>query len=285
MVKVVISDLVHYPVKSLRAVNSPSLKMSSMGLYDDRRWMVVDHQGDFLSQRQLPKMAILSASVNSDGLLLRSDAQFGSGRQIAVQRPADTDTSCRMAVTVWGNQCQGVLVDDQVNQWLSNELERPCRLVYMPMTTSRLVQGFADNRVGFADGYPLLLTSQASLQALNLRLKNKNQVAVTMDRFRPNLVIEGDSALEPFAEDQWASLTLGNLRLINARACGRCMVVNTDQASGVRHADREPLATLREFRMDSEDEICFGINLVPELINGAAEAIIRPGDRLEVEWK
>ena len=281
--KVVISGLVYYPVKSLRGVNSPSLKMSPMGLHDDRRWMVVDHQGNFLSQRQIPKMAMLSASVIGDGLQLSSDTQLGSGRQITVERPVDTG-SC-MPVTVWGDQCQGSLVDERVNQWLSNELDHPCQLVYMPPTTSRPVQGFADNRVGFADGFPLLLTSQASLRALNERLKNNRQSAVTMDRFRPNLVVEGDSALEPFAEDRWASLTLGNLRLINARACGRCVVVNTDQTSGVRDTDRQPLATLREFRMDSAGEICFGINLVPALINGATEAIIRPGDQLEVQWK
>ena len=283
MVKIVISELIHYPVKSMRGVTSPSLKMSSMGLHGDRRWMVVDHQGDFLSQRQIPKMATLSASFTDHGLRLTADSKLGSGRQISVERPVDAGRC--MPVTVWGDQCKGLAVDERVNQWLSSELEHPCLLVYMPMTTRRQVQGYPGSGFGFADGYPLLLTSKPSLQALNKRLVNEGQAAVTMDRFRPNLIVESESDLEPFAEDRWASLTLGSLRLINAKACGRCQVVNTDQASGVGHGDREPLATLRKFRMDSAGEICFGINLVAEWLGGASDAVLRPGDQLDVQLK
>ena len=280
--KVICSDLICYPVKSLRGLAVPSFEIAGAGLKADRRWMVVDEKGRFLTQRQLPRMARLSATEQGGGLRLATGGAQECERSCLVERPVDSDT--RIKVTVWGDQCQAVVAKQHVNQWLSDELEFPCRLVYLPLTSPRLVQGFGNNHLGFADGYPLLLTSQASLRQLNQRLSDKDVSPVSMDRFRPNLVVSALD-LEPFAEDRWASLTLGNLRLINAKPCGRCMVVTTDQRSGVRDAAREPLATLRKFRMDPQGEICFGINLVPEFLGGATEAIIKTGDQLEVQWK
>ena len=280
--KVICSDLIRYPVKSFRGLAVPSFEIAGAGLKADRRWMVVDGKGRFLTQRQLPRMARLSVTEQAQGLLLGGGGAQGFERSCLVEKPGDSGT--RIEVTVWGDQCQAVVAKQHVNQWLSDELEFPCRLVYLPLTSPRLVQGFGNNHLGFADGYPLLLTSQASLRQLNQRLSDKDVPPVSMDRFRPNLVVSALD-LEPFAEDRWASLTLGNLRLINAKPCGRCMVVTTDQRSGVRDAAREPLATLRQFRMDPQGEICFGINLVPEFLGGATDAIIKTGDQLEVQWK
>ena len=283
IVKVICSDLFRYPVKSLRGVAAPALKMSAAGLHEDRRWMVVDDKGQFLSQRQLPKMATLSVVDDAQELYLRADAVFGTGRECRIERPENNGAP--IEVTVWGDQCQALLAKESVNQWLTTELERPCRLVYMAPASFRGVRGFSEKGVGFADGYPLLLTSETSLQALNRRLISKGEAQISMDRFRPNLVVDKVTDLAPFAEDRWASLTLGDLRLVNAKTCGRCMVITTDQVSGRRGANREPLATLREFRTDAQGEVCFGINLVPEFINGAIEATIQPGDELEVQWR
>lgn len=281
--KVICSDLIRYPVKSLRGLTVPNFEIAAAGLKADRRWMVVDAKGSFLTQRQLPRMASLSVTEQAQGLLLGGGGAQGFERSCLVEKPADSDA--RIEVTVWGDKCHALVAKQHVNQWLSDELERPCRLVYLPLSSPRQVQGFDKSHLAFADGYPLLLTSQASLRELNQRLTNKGVPAVSMDRFRPNLVVDSDLDLEPFVEDRWASLTLGNLRLINAKPCGRCMVVTTDQRSGVRDAAREPLATLRQFRMDPQGEICFGINLVPEFLGGATEAIIKTGDQLEVQWK
>ncbi|MBL4622577.1 MAG: MOSC domain-containing protein [Immundisolibacteraceae bacterium] len=272
-----------FPVKSLRGLAVPDLEISAAGLTADRRWMVVDGKGHFLTQRQLPRMATLSVIEEAEGLLLGSGGSEGFERVCMVEKPADSDV--KIEVTVWSDKCQGLLAKQSVNQWLSHELEHSCRLVYLPLTSPRAVRGFDNNHLAFADGYPLLLTSQASLRELNLRLASKGVSAVSMNRFRPNLVVGADQDLEPFAEDHWASLTVGNLRLVNAKACGRCMVITTDQRSGIRDAAREPLSTLREFRIDSQGEICFGINLVPELLDGATAAVIKPDDQLEVQWK
>jgi len=275
---VTITGLFNYPVKSFRASPQQRLTVSTAGLHGDRRWMVVGEKGDFLTQRQLPEMATISALSLAAGLLLETP----TGDSFRVPVPdEDADT---LAVQVWRDNCVAQLAADEVNGWLSAYLGRACRLVYLPADSYRVVQGFADNLVGFADGYPLLLTSTASLSELNRRLNSKRVDAVPMDRFRPNLVVDGDDLLKPFAEDEWASLTIGDLRLVNAKPCGRCTVTTVDQQSGDKQRTREPLRTLAEFRSDDDSEILFGINLVPEIAAGGT-ATLAVDDQLQVELR
>lgn len=275
---VIVAGLFSYPVKSLRACQRQMLTMDAEGLHDDRRWMVVNQRGEFLSQRQLPKMATIGASLTNGQLQL--ELPSGESRRVAVPDAAEEPVS----VKVWQDSCAAQVADDEVNEWLSTYLGRVCRLVYLPVSSRRAVQGFAEQRLGFADGYPLLLTSTASLNELNQRLLKKGIDAVSMNRFRPNLVVEGDDPLTPFAEDGWASLTIGGLRLVNAKPCGRCMVTTVDQQSGEKQPGREPLATLSEFRTDSAGEVLFGINLVPEL-SGTEPARLSVGDRLQIQLR
>ncbi len=272
--QVTVTGLFTYPVKSFRGVSQAQLGVSASGVADDRRWMLVDANGKFLTQRQLPAMATIAAQLLPDGLCL----EVGTEQRL-VPIPGAGSPSAK--VSVWQDECLAAEVDDEVNRWLSGVLGRPCQLVFLPAVFPRIVHGYAANQLGFADGYPLLLTTESSLAALNRRLTNKGIDSVSMSRFRPNLVV-ADDALPAFAEDCWQGLTLGNLRLVNAKPCGRCMVVTTDQLTGGRQAGREPLATLREFRTDSSGEVLFGINLVSEMSNSEVVTIAL-GDQLQIE--
>ncbi|RLA09943.1 MAG: MOSC domain-containing protein [Gammaproteobacteria bacterium] len=274
--KVTVDGLFNYPVKSLRARSQQQLTLDAAGLQGDRRWMIVDDKGGFITQRQCPKMATLSAMPVADGLKLENLA----GEVIAVRIPGAGAPA--LTVQVWQDSCLAKSAGEEVDRWLSDYLGQSCHLVYMPEDCRRLVNGFMNNLVGFADGYPLLLTSTASLDELNRRLSKKGADAVPMSRFRPNLVVEGGELLEAFAEDGWAALTIDGLRLVNAKPCGRCMVITTDQLTGEKHRRREPLTTLREFRIDAEGEILFGINLVPEFSGLQQSQAIKLGDWLQV---
>lgn len=278
LINVIVAGLFSYPVKSFRACSRQSLTMGIDGLHNDRRWMVVNQRGEFLSQRQLPKMATIGASLTNGQLQL--ELPSGANRRVAVPDAAEETIS----VSVWQDSCAAQSADEDVNDWLSTYLGRSCRLVYLPVSSRRGVQGFATQQVGFADGYPLLLTSTASLHELNQRLMKKGIDAVSMNRFRPNLVVEGDEALTPFAEDGWASLSINGIRLVNAKPCGRCMVTTVDQQSGEKQPGREPLTTLSEFRTDSAGEVLFGINLVPEVV-GTEPARLSVGDRLQIQLR
>lgn len=276
--QVEVVGLYRYPVKSLGAVAEKSLTLDVTGLRDDRRWMVVDDRNRFLTQRQRPGMATLCARQVAGGLELTTEA----GDAIKVAAPARHGAS--IEVQIWGDNCAAQPAGEEVNQWLSDYLQRSCRLVYLPLESQRTVAGFGGNRVGFADGYPLLLTSRASLAELNQRLARKGIDPVPMARFRPNIVVDAPE-LRAFAEDYWSSLISGQAgaKLLNAKPCGRCMVITTNQSSGERHPAREPLATLSEFRTDEEGEVLFGINLVPQFSPSADQAVIHLNDRLDIE--
>lgn len=277
--QVTVTGLFNYPVKSFRACAQTELIVNSSGLDGDRRWMLVNGKGEFLTQRQLPIMATISVACEANGLMLETV----TGDAIRVITPAP-DAPTRQ-VQVWQDSCAAQGVSPAVDNWLSATLGRPCHLVYMPPSCRRPLRGFAGNTLGFADGYPLLLTSTASLRDLNNRLQSRGIDAVPMSRFRPNLVVDGQD-LMAFAEDEWAALSIGDLRLVNAKPCGRCMVITTDQQSGDKQRNREPLATLREFRTDAAGEVLFGINLVPETLPATAglqlSHSIAMGDQLQV---
>lgn len=238
-----------YPVKSLAGVDLTHARLDGFGLEHDRRWMVVDHQGRFLTQRELPRMALIQVALNDQGIRLSAPGASA----LKVVTPAEP--APRLKVEVWRDRCEATTAGPSADAWLSQFLGVECRLVYMADDVRRQVdQAYAgpQHHTSFADGFPLLLISEASLQDLNSRL----QEPVSMTRFRPNLVVSGCS---PYAEDQWSRIRIGKMELQLVKPCSRCSITTVDPATGVRGS--EPLATLAGYRRRGK-QVYFGQNLL-----------------------
>ena len=269
-----VSALFLYPVKSLRAVPVDEVTVDELGFSGDRRFLVVDETGGFLTQRTLPTMARIATELTADSLILSTD---GAG-DVSVPRAADPGAPLR-EVRVWGDS--GLLAEDcgeEAAKWLGSLLGCRCRLVRIGECFHRAVgkaAARAGDLVSFADAAPLLVTGEASLAELNRRIVDGGGEAVPMDRFRPNLVVSGG---DPFAEDGWEKIRIGPVVLRNAGRCDRCVVTTTDQRTGAR--GREPLRTLATFRRDPDQPgaVFFGSNYIQETKSG----MIRVGDGVEV---
>jgi len=256
-----------YPVKGLKAIDLDEARCGERGLEHDRRWMVVDAQGVFMSQREFPRMATVWTDLDARALTLSAPDRDN------VEVPLAPDGGDRLRVQVWSASCDALAVSREADGWLSDYLGQPCRLVYMPDSTRRTSNprfAGAGKLVGFADGYAYLVTTEASLADLNRRLASRGTRAVPMNRFRPNLVVAGGEA---FMEDHWRGIRVGEAILRAAKPCGRCQVTTTDQTTG-EVTGPEPLATLTAFR-DSEFGARFGMNLVTQ-----KPGIVRAGDEV-----
>ena len=270
-----LSALLIHPVKSLRGCAVGSAAIDERGIVGDRRFMVTGPDGAFLTQRTLPRMALVATRLDDEHLTLHA-AGHGSVR---VQRAGDPGAD-RIRVSVW--QSEGLLAEDcgeEAAAWLSGFLAARCRLVRAGADFRRPVRrapaGFGDRQVGFADAFPGLLLSEASLAGLNDRLVENGAEAVPMDRFRPNLVIAGAT---PHAEDAWNRVRIGDIFFRSAGPCARCVVTTTDQETGERGP--EPLRTLAGYRRDpaKPEDVNFGLNVIPETTGGT----IRVGDPVTV---
>jgi uncharacterized protein len=248
---VTVSLLFVYPVKGLKGIAVDAAPATERGLAHDRRFMVVDPSGEFLSQREVPRMATVWTEIAGAELRLAAPDVDEVALPLA---PAEGDP---MRVRVWDSVCEAVAPSPEVDRWLSDCLGRPCRLVYMPDSTRRAsnARHAGPNRLGgFADGYAFLVVSEASLAELNARLARP----VPMDRFRPNIVLRGTRAFE---EDGWGEFAAGGAVLRMAKPCGRCQVTTTDQSTG-EVTGPEPLATLAGYRDSKEFGARFGMNAV-----------------------
>ncbi|NWB92799.1 MOSC domain-containing protein [Pseudomonas agarici] len=248
-----LSALYRYPLKSGRGERLQHSSLDELGLSGDRRWMVVDEaSGRFLTQRAVAGMSQLSALWNAAGGLTLS----APGRLALEVALPSADQSLR-GVTLWSDTLRVPDAGDEAAAWLSEFIGRPVRLVHMPPERARTTQagyGKEDDRVAFADGFPLLLIGQASLEDLSRKVGRP----LEMLRFRPNLVIEGGSA---FIEDQWKRIRIGDIDFRVIKPCSRCILTTIDPQSGVRSVDREPLTTLKTYREQGGD-VMFGQNLV-----------------------
>lgn len=256
-----------YPVKSLRGHALDHAAVEPGGLAGDRRWMVVDAAGRFVTRREVPAMARIGVAAVADGLVL-SHPDYG---RVRVVRP-DADATV-VTAKVWRDTLPVRLAATEVNTFLSDALGRPVRLVHQHIPDSRPVDprfGTAGDHVSLADGFPLLIATTASLAALNARLP----VAVPMERFRPNLVIDGGVA---WAEDGWRTLRIGALVLRIAKPCSRCIITTQHPLTGAREQGDEPLTTLRAMGRMRPGGIMFGENAIPE-----TSGTIRVGDEVEV---
>lgn len=248
-----LSALYRYPLKSARGETLQQIGLDKLGLEGDRRWMLVDEaSGRFLTQRAVARMSQLSALYNDQGGLTLSAAGLAS-----LEVPLPDAAAALRGVTIWQDSLRVPDAGDEAAAWVSEFVGKPTRLVQVPPERARSTAagyGKDDDQVAFADGFPLLLIGQASLEDLSSRVGRP----LEMLRFRPNLVIEGSAA---FAEDQWRRIRIGDLEFRVVKPCSRCILTTIDPQTGERSADREPLATLQKYRAQA-DGAMFGQNLV-----------------------
>lgn len=253
----ILSGLYIYPVKSLSGIALDRATLTGEGLLMDRRWVVTDERGRFITQRDCPSMATLSTALDREHLTIRAP----DGRRLFVSRSVPKGAPDR--VRIFKSECEGLDEGEEAAAWLGRVLGRPARLKRVPpinrrrVSPSRLKGHVAFT--GFADGYPLLVASSASLSMLNARLRFQGQPAVPMARFRPNLVLD---AAPPFAEHEATALCGEGFTLWLCKPCERCRVITVDQASGEIPRPGEPLATLAELENIAAPGAFFGENAV-----------------------
>ena len=276
-----LSEINIYPIKSLKGISLDKAKVEQRGLELDRRWMLVDSENIFFTQREFPKMATLAIELTENGLQVSTDGF--EDLLIPTGEPANEE---KIKVRVWQSICDAVAAEDAINKWFSEALQTKCRLVYMPDDSKRDVNPlFNQNEdiVSFADGYPFMVISESSLADLNARLKNE----VPMNRFRPNFVIQNSEA---FAEDDWKKMSIGDTIFRASKPCERCVITTIDQKQGF-FTGKEPLRTLANYRQAknvkpsdfesfglSKNSVLFGQNLIAENFGET----VKIGDEIKV---
>jgi hypothetical protein len=258
-----LAGLVVYPLKSAAGIPLTQAEVTRTGLRHDRRWMVVDATGRFVSQREDPRLGRIAPSLDEERLRLEVP---GAPPLELPPAPADGEA---VTVRIWSDEVEARSCGAKADAWIEALLGYGHQLVALVDDDARPVDpAYArdDDRVSFADGYPFLLTTSASLDELNRRVGT----SLEMERFRPNLIV-GDA--EPFAEDGWSALRIGELSFRVVKPCVRCVVTTLDPATG--EAGEEPLRTLATFRK-TEKGVTFGQNL---LVDGLG--VLRVGDAVE----
>lgn len=261
----VISELYIYPVKSLGGISVHSANITSRGLQFDRRWMLVDENNKFLTQREHPQMALFRTGIENDSIsIYHLDSPWD-----ITSLPLEPPPSHTISVTVWEDTCEAQTAPETINQWFSQKLSIQCRAVYMPSSSARkLDPAYSvsnEDITSFSDGYPMLLIGQASLDDLNQRL----QEPLPMNRFRPNIVFSGGT---PFQEDDMKKFNINDIDFYGVKLCGRCAITTTNQETAQR--SKEPLATLATYRTIG-NKVCFGQNII-----SSGQGLIRVGDVL-----
>jgi uncharacterized protein YcbX len=260
-----ISDLIIYPIKSLKGISVQSAKVTDRGLEHDRRWMLIDHNNRFISQREVPQMALCKPDLTSTGLTV---TYLPTGERIVL--PYLPLTNHLTTVTVWDDACAAQYVSHEADAWFSRILKIPCRLVYMPDDTRRIVEpAYTDGSkiTSFSDAYPFLIIGEASLADLSNRV---GQI-IPMNRFRPNMVFTGGDA---YMEDEMAHFTINHIHFYGAKLCARCPIPGIDQDTGI--SGKEPIKTMASYRRKN-NKVWLGQNLVH-----TGDGVLRVGDAIEV---
>jgi len=249
-VRLRVEGLYCYPVKSCAGTSLGTATVGPRGIVGDRQWMVVDETGEFVTQREHHRLALVSPRLLDEGLLELS----APGMPLLTVTPAVRQD--RVDVSIWSDRCAAIDEGESAAEWLSAFLEMRCRLVRFPEDVTRRVDpeyAGPNDQVGFADGFSFLLTSCASLDDLNQRLA----APLLMNRFRPNIVVSGGN---PFQEDRWKRIRIDDIAFAVVKPCARCVTTTVDQQTG--EASREPLRTLATFRNVPGRGVMFGQNLI-----------------------
>lgn len=255
-----IASLHVHPVKSCAGIELREARVSRLGLEHDRRWMVVDPDGPFLTGRQHPRLVLIRPRIEAQGLLLAAPGM----PELALAQPLGGGP--RRPVQVWKDTVFAACAGAHAAEWFSAFLQRSVHLVYMDEQAQRAPAGAAGiGALSFADAAPVLAVSRAALDGLNARLTSP----VSMQRFRPNLVIAGCAA---HAEDAWQRVRFGGIDFEAGKRCGRCTFITVDPESGERDALGQPLAELARYRR-YERNVCFGRYWLP-----LGEGLLRVGD-------
>lgn len=239
-----ITGLFSYPIKSCAGIEQATACLEAFGLAWDRRWMLVDPAGTFVTQRTLPRLACVIPRLDPAHLRITAPGR----RELAI--PLQSSRTSIRDVSVWSDRVAAWDEGDVAAGWFTEFAGRPLRLVRFPddavRPVSRQYATLPGSTTAFADGFPLLLATEESLADLNIRLRARGLAPVPMSRFRPNIVLAG--ADQPYAEDDWLALQTGNLQLDIVKPCSRCVMTTTDQSSGQIPEPGEPLATLNSYR-------------------------------------
>lgn len=250
MEKFLVSQLYIYPIKSLGGIELKSAEVLPKGLEYDRRWMLVDAQGLFMTQRIEPKLALFKTSITESGNII---IKF-NGDVLTVPSTTYEDS---FTARIWDDLVEVHEVDTNVSEWFSKHLGSICKLVAFPEDNHRPVDAdYALNpgdQTSLSDGYPILLLGQSSLDDLNTRLKD----SVPIDRFRPNIVFTGG---QPFEEDRFIQFSINKVAMAGVKPCARCVMITIDQQTAL--TSKEPLATLSAYRK-AGNKVLFGQNVIP----------------------
>ena len=246
----VLSQLNIYPLKSAGGISLENAVPEQRDLAHDRRWMVVDDSGQFMTQRTCPSMSLINTNLSAQTLNLNAP---GMSELCLPLFPTEGKSQ---EVEIWGDRCEAWTSNPQAEKWISEYLGKSCKIVFMPDHSNRPVDPLyasGENQVSFSDDFPLLLISAASLNDLNSRLVEK----ISMNRFRPNLVVENTSAYE---EDSWKFIRIGDCELQVVKPCSRCILTTVDPEKGA-FSGKEPLRTLASYRKEN-GQVLFGQNLI-----------------------
>lgn len=247
-----LSQINIYPVKSLGGILLQTSQVEVRGLKYDRRWMIVDENNRFITQRKYPQMSLLQPEIKESLLIINHKQNKIAPLSISLSPSNEEEIN----VQIWKDNIPAIKYNSDVNEWFSKAIGLRCSLVYMPDTTMRKVNlKYLDYQiVSFADGYPFLIIGEESLVDLNNRLKDP----LLMNRFRPNLVFDGG---KPFDEDGWKRFRIGSVDFRSIKPCSRCVITTVDQDTS--NKGKEPLKTLSQYR-EVNGKILFGMNLVCE---------------------
>lgn len=278
----ILTELNLYPIKGCAGISLREATLTKAGLMSehiyDREWMIVDENGVFLTQRSHPKMALISPRIKSETLELRAPGMLRL--EIPLDLP-DPNTAPTLDVEVWGTKVKAYDCDETTAAWFSNAVGAKCRLVrfhpHAKRTANAKWTGDVEAPTLFSDGFPVLVISQASLDDLNEKLQAQGRAALPMNRFRPNIVINGIGAFE---EDYTDVFDFGKSALKPVKPCARCTVPSVDQATA--EVGPDPLDILRTYRVDPKVDggITFGMNAI--LVKGENQ-VLRVGQEVDVE--
>jgi len=244
-----ITEISIYPIKSTTGIQLSTSFIDDYGLAFDRRFVVSDLHGQFITARTEPKLCLISSCLTSSGL------QLYAPNMPTLSINISTFTKQTANVQVWRDNIQAQITNKACTQWLSDYLQKPCQLLYFGADAFRLVKNRVE-QIAFADGYPLMLISEGSLADLNKRCRS----TVSMRQFRPNIVVSGN---EPFVEDTWKTIRIGEVMFEVVKPCSRCIFTTINPKTAEKHQTQEPIATLQQYRQAESGDVMFGQNLVP----------------------